>query len=60
MYRRGWISVDEFNYDIAERSYYFETNQRPRGTFGPTFMEEIRQAIRPMLAARKGRIDRTV
>jgi hypothetical protein len=28
--------------------------------FGPSFMEEIRRVIRPMLAARQSRIDRTL
>jgi hypothetical protein len=60
MFKRGWITVSEYNYDIAERSYYFEPNQKPRGMFGPSFMEEIRRAIRPMLAARQSRIDRTL
>jgi hypothetical protein len=60
MFRRGWITVSEYNYDIAERSYYFEPNQKPRGMFGPSFMEEIRRALRPMLAAGQSRIDRTL
>ncbi|BCH22382.1 hypothetical protein MesoLjLc_21250 [Mesorhizobium sp. L-8-10] len=60
MFKRGWVTVDEFNYDIAERSYYFEPNQKPRGMFGPSFMEEIRRAIRPILAAGRGRVDRTL
>ena len=58
--KRGWITVSEYNYDIAERSFYFEPNQKPRGRFGPSFLEEIRQALRPLLAARAGRIDRTL
>jgi hypothetical protein len=59
MFRRGWITVDEYNYDIAERSYHFEPNQTPRGRFSPRFLEEIRQALRPVLAVQRGRIDRT-
>lgn len=59
MFKRGWITVGEYNYDIAERSYFFEPNQTPRGQFGPSFLEDIRQALRPMLNARQGRIDRT-
>lgn len=60
MFKRGWITVSEYNYDIAERSFYFEPNQKARGRFGPSFLEEIRQALRPLLAARAGRIDRTL
>ena len=60
IYKRGWITVGEYNYDIAERSYFFEPGQKPYGRFGPSFMEEIRQAIRPLLSARMGRVDRTM
>jgi hypothetical protein len=59
MFKRGWITVGEYNYDIAERSYFFEPNQAPRGQFGPSFLEDIRQALRPTLIAKHGRIDRT-
>jgi hypothetical protein len=55
----GWITVSEYNYDIAERSYYFDPNQRPRGRFSPRFLEQIRQALRPFLSAHAGRVDRT-
>jgi hypothetical protein len=57
--KRGWITVGEYNYDIAERSYYLDSNQLPRGQFSPNFLEEIRQALRPLLIAHEGRIDRT-
>jgi hypothetical protein len=26
MFKRGRITVSEYNYDIAERSYYFDPN----------------------------------
>lgn len=58
--KRAWLTIDEYNYDIVERSYYFDPGQRPQGSFSPKFLEEIRKAIRPMLANRTGRIDRTV
>jgi hypothetical protein len=57
--RRGWITVGEFNYDTLERSFYLDSMQAQRGSFGPTFLEEIRQALRPLLASKMGRIDRT-
>ncbi|PDS78716.1 hypothetical protein [Rhizobium sp. L43] len=59
VFKRGWITVSEYNYDIAERSWFFDTAQSPRGRFGPRFLEDIRQALRPVLAAHAGRIDRT-
>ena len=57
--KRGWITVSEFNYDIAERSWHFDPAQTPQGRFGAHFLEEIRRALRPILAATTGRIDRT-
>ncbi|WP_210161475.1 hypothetical protein [Rhizobium leguminosarum] len=59
VFKRGWVTVSEYNYDIAERSWYFDAGQTPRGWFGPRFLEDIRQALRPILAAHAGRIDRT-
>jgi hypothetical protein len=59
VFKRGWITASEYNYDIAERSFHFEPTQTPRGRFGPRFLEDIREALRPVLAAHAGRIDRT-
>ncbi len=58
--KRGWITVDEFNYDIAERSWHLDLRQEPSGRFSANFLEEIRQALRPVLAASAGRVDRTL
>lgn len=60
LFKRAWVTVGEYNYDIAERSYFLEHGQKPRGAFSAAFLEEIRQALRPTLAARSGRIDRTL
>ena len=57
--KRGWVTVGEYNYDTLERSFHLDSRQAPRGRFGPSFMEEVRQALRPLLAQRRGRIDRT-
>jgi len=58
-YARGWITVSEYNYDILERSYYFDAGKPPSGRFSDAFLEKIRQAFAPHLAAGKARIDRT-
>jgi len=60
MFKQAWLTVDEYNYDIVERSYHYDPNQIPRGSFSPRFMEEIRQSVRPMLAEGLGRVDRTL
>lgn len=58
-YERGWITVSECNYDILERSYYFDTRQEPVGRFSDAFLEEIRMAFKPFLAKGSARISRT-
>lgn len=58
-YRRGWITVSECNYDILERSFHFDTRQTPQGRFSGKFLEEIRKAFAPFLAAGAAKIDRT-
>lgn len=56
---RGWITVSECNYDIAEKSFHFDARQKPLGRFGDVFLEEVRKAFIPFLAARTAKIDRT-
>lgn len=58
-FKRAWLAVDEYNYDVVERSFYFDSNQRPRGSFSGKFLKRILIAVRPIIAARTGRVDRT-
>ncbi|SFD14997.1 hypothetical protein SAMN04488059_1241 [Devosia psychrophila] len=58
-YGRGWLTVSEYNYDILERSYHLDASAPPRGRFSEVFLEAIRQAFAPHLAAGNARIDRT-
>ncbi|QPB18786.1 hypothetical protein [Rhizobium sp. 007] len=39
--KRAWIVVDEYNYDIAERSYYLEPGQDSLGRFSKPFMMRV-------------------
>lgn len=55
----GWVTVDEFNYDVAERSFHLDPSQPPLGRFSRRFMADIRAALRPALVAARARIDRT-
>lgn len=58
-YKRGWITVSECNYDTLERSYHFDMRQQPIGRFSEAFLEEIRLAFAPFLAAGSARVSRT-
>lgn len=55
---RAWIIVDEYNYDIAERSWYLEPHAQ-LGAFSATFLREIAIALRSALTKSAARVDRT-
>jgi hypothetical protein len=57
--KAAWIMVDEYNYDIAERSFYFDRRQKPQGTFSTKFLAAIAAAFKPTLTLRDAKIDRT-
>jgi hypothetical protein len=58
-HKRGWVHVGEYNYDTLERSFHLDSRQSAYGKFGPSFLEEIRQALRPLFSSKSGRVDRT-
>ena len=43
--KRCWILVDEYNYDIAERSWYIEPGGKTLGRFSKAFMMKIAAAF---------------
>jgi hypothetical protein len=59
-YPRAWIVVSEYNYDIAEQSWYYELNRPPLGTFSAPFLREVAKALRATLSKAAARVDRTV
>lgn len=58
-HKRAWLTISEYNYDVAERSYHFDRSQEPQGRFSNKFLLEIQRALRPLLQSARGRIDRT-
>lgn len=56
--KRGWITVSEYNYDIAERSYHLDINQPVMGRFSKTFMMRLASALAPLFQLADARIDR--
>jgi hypothetical protein len=57
--KRAWITVSEFNYDIAERSYYLDVNQPPLGRFSRPFMMRLAAAFAPLFKQTQARVDRS-
>lgn len=43
--RRCWIVVDEYNYDVAERSWYIEPGSHVLGRFSKAFVMKIATAF---------------
>jgi hypothetical protein len=39
--KRCWVMIDEYNYDVAERSWYIEPDQNVLGRFSKAFMMKI-------------------
>ncbi len=58
-YPRAWIVVSEYNYDVLEQSFYYEPQMQPLGMLSAAFRREVAAALRPTLAQRQARIDRT-
>jgi hypothetical protein len=59
-YPNAWIVISEYNYDIAERSYYYEPNLPVLGRFSAPYLREIAAAVRHTLTRQTARIDRTL
>ena len=58
-FKRAWITISEYNYDIAERSFYFDQAQPVLGRFSKSFMMQLAKAVGPLMRQGRGRIDRT-
>ena len=56
---RAWITVSEYNYDIAERSFYLDAGEPLLGRFSRSFMMQLASAVSPLVRAGQARIDRT-
>jgi hypothetical protein len=59
VFTRAWITVSEYNYDIAERSFYLDPSERVLGRFSRSFMVKLAAAVAPIFRRRQARIDRT-
>jgi hypothetical protein len=58
-WKNAWITVSEFNHDIAEQSFYYDPNAEVLGSFSKGFLAKIAAAFKPFLAQPSGRVSRT-
>ena len=56
--KRAWVIVDEYNYDIAQRSFYLETDRPALGCFSRSFMMKLAGKAKVLFQRRQARIDR--
>lgn len=59
-YPRAWIVVSEYNYDVAEESWYFEPNRPALGTFSAPFLRQVAKGLKSALSKAAARVDRTI
>jgi hypothetical protein len=57
-FKEAWITVSEYNYDIAEESFYFDSGAEALGKFGPSFLSKIAAAAKPFIAKRSAQVQR--
>lgn len=56
---RSWIYTGEYNYDVAEKSYYLDINQVPVGKFSTRFIALIARDFKKTIMLPKRRVNRT-
>jgi len=59
-YPGAWVIVSEYNYDVAEQSWYYEPTAPRLGAFSGQFLKEVAKALRSNLKKATAKIDRTV
>jgi hypothetical protein len=57
--KRCWIVVDEYNYDVAERSWYIEPDGKALGRFSKAFMMRVAAAFGEASRKSGRRVNRT-
>ena len=58
-YSRAWIIIDEYNYDIEEQSWFFESREGTLGKFSDPFLRQVTDALRNEMRRGAKRVDRT-
>ncbi|TCM60868.1 hypothetical protein [Rhizobium sp. BK068] len=58
-WKDAWITVSEFNHDIAEQSFYYDPSAEVLGSFSKGFLAKIAAAFKPFLAQPSARVSRT-
>lgn len=57
-YPAAWITTSEYNYDILERSFYYDPNAAVLGALSQSFMAKVATELRERLRRRSARVSR--
>ena len=58
--KRAWISLDDLNYDIVEKSHCFDPSKGPTGFYSEAFTQDVGRRLKVLLREKRARIvDRT-
>jgi len=57
-WKDAWITVSEFNHDIAEQSFYYDPNAEILGSLSKGFLAKIAAAFKPFLTQPSARVSR--
>lgn len=57
-WKEAWITISEYNYDVAEASHYLDPNTEILRRFSSSFLAKIAVAACPFIAQASARIDR--
>ena len=57
-WKEAWITVSEFNHDIAETSFYYDSNTETLGSFSRGFLAKVAAAFKPFLSVKTARVSR--
>lgn len=55
----AWIFVSEYNYDVAEHSFYLKPKPGKPKSLSPAFMRKVLQSFRATLQSKVGRVSRS-
>ncbi|WP_279483582.1 hypothetical protein [Aureimonas sp. SK2] len=58
-WKQAWITVSEFNQDIAERSHYYDPNVEVRGTFSRGFLAKVAAGLKPFITSSVAKVARS-
>lgn len=58
LWKDAWITVSEYNFDVAEKSYYYDPHVEVLGAFSKGFLAQVAIAFKPFTTSKTARVNR--